>query len=161
MDVRDQSGAWYRQSWRHKETVDISCTALFVTHHEIWPNNGSYTITQVVTSTSSVIAMPRSISRISTIWHFYLVFEPHVHTTNGKPASLFCFSYKLWLKWYCFGWLYRSYLSDKKKSQKGRLFPFACWCMINTVSHNQVLKRTIEQNTANQPVWQQFGCPSS
>ena len=32
----DQGENWCRQSWRHKETIDISCTAQFVTHHEIW-----------------------------------------------------------------------------------------------------------------------------
>ena len=31
-------------SWRHKETIDISCTANFVTDQEIWPQNDSDTL---------------------------------------------------------------------------------------------------------------------
>ena len=40
----DQGENWCRQFWRHKETIDISCTAQFVTHQEIRPKNGSYTL---------------------------------------------------------------------------------------------------------------------
>ena len=39
--VKVKSGVPGRQSWRHKETIGISCTAQFVTHHDIWPKNGS------------------------------------------------------------------------------------------------------------------------
>ena len=45
--VPDQSEQWYtQQSWRRKETIDISCTAQFLTHHEIWPKNCSYTLSK-------------------------------------------------------------------------------------------------------------------
>ena len=39
--VPDQGQNWCRLSWRHKEMIDISCTAQFVTHQEIWPKTDS------------------------------------------------------------------------------------------------------------------------
>ena len=42
--VPDQGENCRRRSWRHEETIDTCCTAQFVTHHEIWPKHGSYTL---------------------------------------------------------------------------------------------------------------------
>ena len=58
-----------------------------------------------------------------------------------------------------FGSLYRSYVSNKNKTQEG--FPVVGWWMMNTVSKNQVQIPNIERAMTNLPLWQHLGWPSS
>ena len=85
--VPNQGENWCRQSWRHKETIDISCTAQFVTHQDMTTKRFLY-IKQVVGRTSSITAMPRSILLV-LIWIFNLVFGQHTQTDTKLAFSFF------------------------------------------------------------------------
>ena len=84
----DEGEKWCRQFWRHKETIDSSYTAQFVTITRYYQKRFLY-IEQVVMRTSGIAAMSRSVLRVS-IWNFQLVFEPHVQR-DWVSALLFVF----------------------------------------------------------------------
>ena len=137
---RQQQQQQQQQSWIHKETIDISSTAQFVPHQEIWPKNGSCTLNKWWWGQ---VALTRRSARFCEIRSesFYLVFEPHMHT-NRKPAwllVLFCFqtSYDRFL--HVFGSFCRSYLLTKP--QKGRRSD--CWSV-----HDQYRVKKSHPNTS-------------
>ena len=91
-----------------------------------------------MTRISGATAMPRSGLRIFDFKKETSVFEPHVRT-NGKPALSYLFFVGQVVVAFgvfrnrCAG--HMSYLAHKrpKNNKKMAGFPFAGWCMINTV----------------------------
>ena len=79
----DQGEKWCRHSWKHKETIDISCTAYFMPHHEIWPKRRQRII-HVAMRTSGITAMPRSILLVS-IWKSTSYLNRMYKQTGSSP----------------------------------------------------------------------------
>ena len=140
------------------ETIDIICTAQFVTQEETRSKQPFLYINQVlVVMRSGLTSMPRSILPIS-IWIFYIVFELHMHT-NGKPAFLIPISDKLWPLLYFFGSFYRPHLSDTNHKE-GRL-SICCLVLDQHRVKKHVQIRKIEWSIAKQRLWPHLGWSSS
>ena len=103
---------------RHQGNTVTSCIAQFATRQEIWPKlDPVYKSSDYDKSwENGISAMPRSFLRIS-IWNFNAVVKPHVHT-NGKPGFFLLIFFTQHTGVFAFfGYLYRPYLSNKKKKR--------------------------------------------
>ena len=135
--VPDQGENWCRQSWRRKETTDISCTAQFVTTKKLF----LYIKPVVVVERTSFLKW-RYCDAPLNLASFDLKFWPRIWThhwvyvqTDGKPPPPFFFRQVTvaFVFFVFFLPIVVSVIPRTKKRGKGEGFPFICWYMTNTV----------------------------
>ena len=104
-------------SSRHKETINISCTAQFVTSRDATKKR-FLCIKQVLKSVENRWHYcDAPLNLVNFDLNFYLVFEPHVHI-DGKAASFifFVFQDKFW-SFFCVFWIVVSVISLGQKTK--------------------------------------------